>query len=108
MLDAAGALVWAGGMADLTFVGEEDVVRAARVAELDLIFATADGHIMVASVTDAEFVGFAQGLGRPELVQDERFSSIQGRLTNAQALADITRSGLIRGSNTSGRASTRP
>ena len=83
-------------MTDLTFVGDENVMRAARVAELDLIFATQDGHIMVASVSDTEFVAFAEGLGQPELAQDERFRTIQGRLTHWKALADIIRKELVK------------
>ena len=96
MLDATLAWIWPDGMTDLTFVGDENVVRAARVAELDLIFATQDGHIMVASVSDAEFVAFAEGLGQPELAQDGRFRTIQGRLTHWKALADIIRKELVK------------
>ena len=55
------------------------------------IFRCADGFAGIAAARDEEFRGLCQGMGRPELVRDERFSSLPQRLqeSNARALLSL-------------------
>ena len=50
------------------------------------IFATEDGHVAVCAPTDVFARGVFAALGRPELEQDERFSSRDRRVANAAEL----------------------
>jgi crotonobetainyl-CoA:carnitine CoA-transferase CaiB-like acyl-CoA transferase len=50
------------------------------------VFATKDGHLVIAGVSDRERVGFFRALGRPELASDPRFATTTGILGN---LADV-------------------
>ena len=44
------------------------------------VFATADGHIIVATGNDAQYVRLCQVLGAPELAEDDRFADNAGRV----------------------------
>jgi crotonobetainyl-CoA:carnitine CoA-transferase CaiB-like acyl-CoA transferase len=44
------------------------------------VFPVADGHVIVAVGNDGQFARFVSVLGRPELAQDERFSTNAGRV----------------------------
>jgi CoA:oxalate CoA-transferase len=50
------------------------------------VFATKDGHIVIAAGTDGLFKRVAEVLGRPALAQDPRFRSNHDRVENALAL----------------------
>lgn len=52
-------------------------------------FATADGHIIVAAGNDGQYQKFVQIGGRPELADDERFSSNPARVKNRDLLVPI-------------------
>ena len=49
-------------------------------------FATKDDFIVIAAGNDAIFANLTRALGRPELADDERFSSNETRTANAEAL----------------------
>lgn len=53
---------------------------------------TLDGQITLAWPTDDKFRRAAEGLGRPELADDERFATRAGRVRNAAALLEECRS----------------
>ena len=50
------------------------------------VFATADGHVIVAAGNDAQFARLCAALGASELAQDERFRSSARRVRHRQAL----------------------
>ena len=53
------------------------------------IFATQDGHVALCAPTDAFARGVFEALGRPELLDDERFSSRDRRVANAAELHEL-------------------
>jgi crotonobetainyl-CoA:carnitine CoA-transferase CaiB-like acyl-CoA transferase len=83
MLDAMVSFLWPEGMMDFTFIGDEARKRPRRGSPLrDLVFETADGYMTVATISDAEWEGFARVIGRPELVEDSRFRTGTSRVIN--------------------------
>jgi crotonobetainyl-CoA:carnitine CoA-transferase CaiB-like acyl-CoA transferase len=50
------------------------------------VFATADGHIIVAAGNDGQWQRVCQALDRPDLARDERFATAAGRIVNHDAL----------------------
>lgn len=53
------------------------------------VFATADGHVIVAAGNDAQFARFCDVLGRPDLAADPAYATNQARLANRTALITI-------------------
>ncbi|MBM1170264.1 CaiB/BaiF CoA transferase family protein [Microvirga arabica] len=53
------------------------------------VFSVADGHVIVAVGNDGQFARFVSVLGKPELAQDERFSSNAGRVGRRAELVPI-------------------
>ncbi len=87
MLDTMIAYLWPEGMSGFTLVGKE--VKAARAQFApDLVFATQDGFITAAAVSDKEWHGMCRALERTEWIEDERFRTINDRAVNvAERLA---------------------
>ncbi|MCA0941835.1 CoA transferase [Salipiger pacificus] len=52
-------------------------------------FATADGHVIVACLTERFWHNFARCIGREELIADPRFAAYEARLQNRAALEPI-------------------
>jgi len=52
-------------------------------------FPTADGHVIVACLTERFWHNFARCLGRADLINDPRFAQYQARLANRDALEPI-------------------
>ena len=52
-------------------------------------FPTADGHVIVACLTERFWHNFARCLGRADLIDDPRFAQYQARLANRDALEPI-------------------
>lgn len=52
-------------------------------------FPTADGHVIVACLTESFWQNFARCLDRPELIEDPRFSAYEARLANREALEPL-------------------
>jgi crotonobetainyl-CoA:carnitine CoA-transferase CaiB-like acyl-CoA transferase len=50
------------------------------------VFATADGHIVLAVGNDGQFARFCELAGRPEVARDERFVSNAARIGHREAL----------------------
>ena len=53
-------------------------------------YPTADGHVIVACLTEGFWRNFAACLGMPELAEDPRFAAYQDRLANRDALEEIS------------------
>ena len=72
MLDAVVAFLWGSDMGSQTFVGGE-LPQQEAASFIDLIYATADGHISAAVQTDREWTALTRALERPEWLDDPRF-----------------------------------
>ena len=55
------------------------------------VFATADGHIIVATGNDSQYVAFCQVAGHPEWSTDPRFVANSGRLAHRETLIETIR-----------------
>ena len=90
MLDATIVYLWPEGMINYTLV--EDEKRDTRVGQLaqDLIFKTTDGYITAGAMSDAEWRGMCDVLGKPEWLEDPRFSTTNARFVNAKVRLELT------------------
>jgi len=55
------------------------------------VFATADGHLILAVGNDGQFASFCKVAGRPELAGDSRYATMPGRIRNRAALIPVLR-----------------
>jgi len=55
------------------------------------VFATADGHVILAVGNDSQFASFCKVAGRPELAADARYATMPGRITNRAMLIPLLR-----------------
>ena len=53
------------------------------------VFATADGHVILAVGNDSQFESFCKVAGRPELAADPRYATMPGRITNRSTLIPL-------------------
>ena len=97
MLEAVIAFLWASDMGSQTFVGGEFPQQEAA-SFIDLIYATATGHISAAVQTNKEWTSLTRALDKPEWLDDPRFKTpalrqknINDRLTMTQEVL-LTRS----------------
>ena len=94
MLDAVIAFMWPEGMAYHTFV-RDDGETLKPVERRDLVFPTADGHMIASTVALREFQGFARAANKPEWLSDPRFQDAAGLVANAgerlELMAEVLR-----------------
>ncbi len=83
MLDATVAYLWPEGMINYTRVGAERDAGVGQVAQ-DLVFETLDGYITAGAMSDDEWRGMCEALGRPMWVSDPRFKTTAARMANAR------------------------
>ncbi|HMH17288.1 MAG TPA: CaiB/BaiF CoA-transferase family protein [Burkholderiales bacterium] len=55
------------------------------------VFATADGHVILAVGNDSQFTSFCKAAGRLELALDSRYATMPGRITNRATLIPLLR-----------------
>src|SRR6266699_5038483 len=55
------------------------------------VFATADGHLILAVGNDGQFASFCKVAGLPELAADSRYATMPGRITNRAELIPLLR-----------------
>jgi crotonobetainyl-CoA:carnitine CoA-transferase CaiB-like acyl-CoA transferase len=79
MLDAVVSFIWPEGMAYHTFVDH----RREPIERRDLVFETADGHMIASTVAPREWQGFCRAVDKPEWLEDERFQNAAGLVANA-------------------------
>ena len=89
MLDSMISFFWPEGMAGIVFAENEVDVRKLQGSQ-DLIYEAKDRFITAGAVSDAEWQGMCKALEREDLIDDERFSSPAGRVSNAQERKEIT------------------
>ncbi len=75
MLDSCLYFFWVDGMMDLTMM-DEDVSPGLRLSQVYSITNTADGQLVYFAANDKQRFGLLRALGRDELCEDERFSSL--------------------------------
>ncbi len=88
MLDASLFFLWPDGMSNFTFMGE-DIETAPYLDHSIFVRQTADGHVAVMPVKPAEWEGAFRALELPNLLEDERFDSIDARFANMDAWQQI-------------------
>jgi len=88
MLDAVIAFVWPEGMAYHTLVGDGRR-RRPPVARRDLVYESADGHVVVSTVAHREWQGFCRAAERPDLLADPRFQDAAGLVTHADVRLEL-------------------
>ncbi len=88
MLDAAVAFLWPDGMQSLTYLGE-GATPPAPLSGLLSVRETKDGFVTIFAISDAEFQGLCRAIGCPELIDDERFATVEARTRNADIWAKI-------------------
>ncbi len=55
------------------------------------VFATADGHVILAVGNDSQFASFCKVAGRPELADDSRYATMPDRIRNRATLIPLVR-----------------
>lgn len=94
MLDAMIAFLWSSDMGGQTFIGRE--VSAQKAATfIDLIYATKDGYISVATMADKQWAALCTATGHAEWLDDERFRTASLRDQNADARLQLVQSALM-------------
>ena len=78
MLDAVLSFLWSGEMDGHTFL-ENPAEGPEESSPFDLIYESGDGYICVATVTSAQWVGFANATGNSHWLQDPRFATSEAR-----------------------------
>ncbi len=102
MLASAVHFLWPDGMGRDTLLGEGVTLRP-PLSDGYRMVAVKDGHVAIAAITQEQVHGLMRAVGRPEFVEDERFSSVNALLTHldefqaetSAAAADLTVAELI-------------
>ncbi len=89
MLDSMLSFFWPEGMAGIVYAKNEIDVRKLQGTQ-DLIYKAKDRYITAGAVSDAEWEGMCKALNREDLINDERFATPSGRVSNAQVRKEIT------------------
>ena len=89
MLDSMISFFWPEGMAGIVFAENEVDVRKLQGSQ-DLIYEAKDRFITAGAVSDSEWQGMCKALKREDLIDDERFATPAGRVSNAQERKEIT------------------
>src|SRR5215468_7937032 len=90
MFENMAAFVLSEHMGDLTFVPPRGPSGDLRLLDpMGRPVPTQDGYICVSANTDAQAFALFEAIGRPELKDDPRFSSVKARLTNVRAYFNV-------------------
>ena len=87
MLDTAIAFLWPDGGMDASLL-DDDAIRAPTLAANYAVTPLADGFAAVSAVSDSEFGGLCAALGRPEIAQDPRFSTMPSRMQHIAEMGE--------------------
>ncbi len=98
MLDAMLQFLWSSDMGGQTFIGKTIPQRRATAFN-DLIYSTADGHMAVSVMTDAQWAGLTRALEQPDWLEDPRFSNPALRDQNFDDRVALTQSVLDTNTN---------
>ena len=104
MLDAGLAFLWPDGFTNHTILEEEGQTRIPPIADTYITAPTQDGWATIVAVTEEQWSRLMIALDKPELLADERFATIDARLSHmnefreeiANAGSEFTTEELIR------------
>ena len=82
MLDAMVSYLWPEGMAPFSMVDGDTPEPV--TSPHDMIFGTSDGFITLGAVSNKEWAGLCEALGKPEWIDDPRFKTPADRNKNRQ------------------------
>lgn len=88
MLDAAVHFHWCDGMYNHTFLDEEGVVRAPEFSVFYRLTNIEGEYVTLSLMTESEMQGALKAMSLDHLLDDDRFSSMLGRLKNGKALGE--------------------
>jgi len=89
MLDATAAFVLADLMEEHTFLPKEDIIAPVKRADLYRTWRTADGYVALLVLEDRQFEALCRVLEREDLLADDRYQTIFGRIMSAPELFAI-------------------
>lgn len=95
MIDAVVAFLWSSDMTGHSFVGDETPDIQAQ-SFVELIYASADGHLAVSAYADRDWRGLARAVGRLDWLEDPRFATVAGREENKPARLELTQAELVK------------
>jgi crotonobetainyl-CoA:carnitine CoA-transferase CaiB-like acyl-CoA transferase len=93
MLESVLAFLWSSDMGSQTFVDGAPAPQETASA-IDLIYETGDGYMTVAALTDRQWAGLAEAVGRPEWLEDPRFKTPALRQQHIDARLELTQEAL--------------
>lgn len=88
MLDAYAAFALPDLIVADTFQ-PPDPAGPAKPPEIFRTWETADGYVVGIVLEDRQFVGICRALGRTDLLEDERYASVPGRMKHAGSLFEL-------------------
>jgi crotonobetainyl-CoA:carnitine CoA-transferase CaiB-like acyl-CoA transferase len=88
MLDAAVHFHWCDGMYNHTFLGDEGLVRAPEFSVFYRLSNIEGEYVTLSLMTEKEMEGALKAMSLEHLLDDERFSSMLGRLKNGKELGE--------------------
>jgi crotonobetainyl-CoA:carnitine CoA-transferase CaiB-like acyl-CoA transferase len=94
MLDAVLSFLWASDYGAYTYP-DRPTSNQAAASFIDLIYETKDGYITVAIMSNKEWVALTNALGRPEWLQDPRFSTPSARDRHVDERLQMTQEVLL-------------
>jgi len=85
MLHAGLFFLFPDGMMNETLL-DDDVNQTGPLADALIPFAAKDGFLSMAPSTDAHWAGFAKATNRPNIAEDERYTTLEARAKHAAEL----------------------
>jgi crotonobetainyl-CoA:carnitine CoA-transferase CaiB-like acyl-CoA transferase len=82
MLDIFTWWMWPDAMAEMTFIGDEGVRKAAPLSEVEMLAPTDDGYLIVTPHMQRNWEDFCRIVNRPELLNREGFVTSADRSGN--------------------------
>jgi len=89
MLDSALHFLWPDGMSRSTLLGD-DVTLRPPISDAYRMTEVRDGHVAVAAITQEQVHGVMRAVGRPEFIDDERFSTVNALIAHLDEFARET------------------
>jgi len=88
MLDAAVHFHWCDGMYNHTFLEEDGIQRTPEFGMFYRLTNVEDEYIILCLMSDSEMTGALKAMSLDYLLEDERFSTLQGRLKNNKQMGE--------------------
>lgn len=89
MLEAGLAFFWPDGMTGYTYADDPNGPHLPTLGQVMSVTNTSDGHLIYFANTQDDLFGVFRSVGRADLCDDPRFSTMAARIGNLPALGDI-------------------